>query len=207
MSFLRIKLSSQKLVHRVIYTTFLFLVLFLSITIISYYFLPEGLLKSKNPLHNWENSSNTLLLIFQIFFYNMLSVVVIAIGSLFGQKKEIEANYLSIGYLAFFVMISQNAVVLGTWSFSVVSAAPSLFHRLIGSFDLLHRAGLWEMFGQLLITCSLAHIATIRSSGKKTETRKLREIHLSKNETLVLLTGFAFMLTGAIIEGISIHSL
>ncbi len=207
MSFLRTKLSSQKLVHRVIYTTSLFLVLFVSITIISYFFLPEELLKSKNPLHNWENSNNTLLLIFQIFFYNMLSVAVIAIGSLFGQKKELEANYLSVGYLAFFVLISQNAVVLGTWSFSVVSAAPSLFHRLIGSFDLLHRAGLWEMFGQLLITCSLAHIATIRSSGRKTVTRKLREIRLCRNEKLVLLTGFAFMLTGAIIEAISIHSL
>lgn len=207
MNFLHTKLSSQKLVHRVIYTTFLFLVLFVSITIISYFFLPQGLLKSKNPLHNWENSSNTLLLIFQIFFYNMLSVVVIAIGSLFGQKKELEANYLSVGYLAFFVIIIQNAVVLGTWSFSVDRAAPSLFHRLIGSFDLLHRAGLWEMFGQLLITCSLAHIATICSNGKKTVTRKLREINLSKNEKLVLFIGFALMLTGAIIEAISIHSL
>ncbi|MFT4144185.1 MAG: hypothetical protein QM644_06985 [Mobilitalea sp.] len=137
MSFLRMKLSSQTLLLRVIYTTFTFLVLFLSITIISYFLLPEGFLKSKNPLQNWETSSNTLLLIFQIFFYNMLSVVIIVFGSFFGQKKEIESNYLSVGYLAFFVLISQNAVVLGTWSFSIVSTPPALFHRIIGSFDLL----------------------------------------------------------------------
>lgn len=201
------KLSSYKLVHRLPCAIFLFLIIFISVTIISYFLLPEGLLKNKNPLHSWENSSNTLLLILQIFFYNMLSVVIILFGSFFGQKKETEANYLSIGYLGFFVLIIQNAIVLGTWSFSVVSTAPALFPRIIGSFDLLHRAGLWEMLGQLLITCSLAHIATICSNGKKTVTRKLRDIHLSTSEKLVLLIGFAFMLTGAIIESISINSL
>ncbi len=97
----------------------------------------------------------------------MLSVLVIVLGSLFGQKKELEANYLSIGYLAFFVLICQNGVVLGTWSFSMAGAAVPLLDRIARTFDLAHRAGLWEMMGQLLITCSVAHIATVLTSGKK----------------------------------------
>jgi hypothetical protein len=57
----------------------------------------------------------------QIFFYNMLSIILIFSGSLFGTRKEDEQDYLSLGYLAFFATICINAITLGTWSFSVES--------------------------------------------------------------------------------------
>ena len=204
--FFREKLSSNSLKQRIIFSMLLFLVVFFGVTVISYYFLPEGFLKSKNPLQNWETSSNTFSLTLQIFFYNMLSVLVIILGSLFGQKKESQANYLSIGYLAFFTPICINGVVLGTWSFSMAGEAVPLFERIFGTFDLT-RAGLWEMMGQLLITCAVAHIATILTSGKKTVTRKIRNIHLTGAEKVVLMTGFALMMIGAIIESIAINIL
>ncbi|WP_058301764.1 hypothetical protein [Gorillibacterium timonense] len=204
---IREQLSSRNLLRRVLFSTLFFLVLFFGIMIISHLILPEGVLKNKNPLQNWETSNNTYVLTLQIFLYNMLSVLVISFGSLFGQKKESEAQYLSIGYLAFFAQICINGVVLGTWSFSMGGEAVPLLNRITRTFDLVHRAGLWEMMGQLLITCALAHIATILTSGKTTVTRKFREIHLTRSESIVLITGFALMLTGAIIESLAIHSL
>lgn len=205
--FLHEKLSSNSLKQRVLFSILLFLVVFFGVTITSYYFLPEGFLKSKNPLQNWETSSNTFILILQIFFYNMLSVLIIILGSLFGQKKESQTNYLSSGYLAFFTLICINGVVLGTWSFSMAGEAPPLFDRVFGAFDLIHRAGLWEMMGQLLITCAVAHIAIILTSGRKTVTRKIRHIHLTRAEKIALMIGLSLMMIGAIIESIAINSL
>lgn len=207
MKYLREKLTSNSLKERLLFTIMIFLILFFGVTILSYFLLPEGILKSKNPLQNWETSDNTLILTLQIFFYNMLSVLVILFGSLFGQKKEWEANYFSIGYLAFFTMICINGVVLGTWSFSVESEAVPLLGRITRTFDLVHRAGLWEMTGQSLITCAVARIATVLTSGKNTVTRKIRDIRLAKSEKLVLIMGFVLMLIGAVIESVAINTL
>jgi hypothetical protein len=205
--FFREKLSSNRLKQRVLFSILLFLVLFFGAVVISYFFLPEGFLKNKNPLQSWETSGNTFVLTLQIFFYNMLSVLVIVLGSLFGSKKESETNYLSVGYLAFFIPICINGVVLGTWSFSIESEAVPLIGRIVGTFDLAHRAGLWEITGQLLITCAVAHIAIVLTSGKKTVTRKIRDIHLTRAEKTVLIIGFALMLVGAAIESIAINAL
>lgn len=207
LSFFREKLSSKSLKQRVLFSMLLFGVLFFGIVVISYFFLPEGIVKSKNPLQNWETSRNTFILTLQIFFYNMLSVLVIILGSLFGQKKESHANYLSVGYLAFFTQICINGVVLGTWSFSMAGEAVPLLDRIFGIFDLAHRAGIWEMMGQLFITCAVAHIATILTSGKNTVTRKMRDIHLTRAEKIILTIGFVSMLVGAVIESIAINIL
>ena len=128
-------------------------------------------------------------------------------GSLFGRKKEKEANYLSLGYLAFYVQICINGVVLGTWSFAAADTAVPLIARITHSFDLVHKAGLWEMMGQLLITCAVAHIATVLTNGKETVTRKIKDVHLTTAEKIALTAGFALMLAGAIIESIAINSL
>jgi len=207
MKYLREKLTNNSLKVRIIFTVILFLVMFMGIMIASYYLLPEGLLKNNHPLQGWETSSNIFILSLQIFFYNMLSVLVIILGSLFGQKKEEETNYFSYGYLAFFALICVNGIVLGTWSFSVESLPVPLLGRIIRTFDLIHRAGLWEMMGQLLITCSTAHIATVLTSGKNTTTRKIRDISLTSPERIVIVTGFVFMLIGAVVESIAINML
>lgn len=207
MNYLRQKLSSDRVGVRIIAALILFFILFFGVMTISYYFLPEGLLKNKNPLQNWEASVNTFVLTLQIFFYNQLSVLLILLGSLFAKKKDGEKNYLSVGYTAFFLFISINAIVLGTWSFSVTSEAVPLLGRFTRTFDLAHRAGLWEMLGQLLITCSAAQIATVQTSGKTTVTRKLKDIHLSAGEKVAFLGGLALMLVGAVVESVAINSI
>lgn len=63
------------------------------------------------------------------------------------------------------------------------------------------------MAGQLLITCALADIALVRTSGKETVTQKFRDIHMSKAEKFVLVAGFMLMLVGAVVEALAIGAL
>jgi uncharacterized membrane protein len=137
----------------------------------------------------------------------MLSVLIISLASLFGKKESGEDNYLSIGYMTFYTLIVINGIVLGTWSFSVESDAVALLERIIHIFDLAHRAAFWEMTGQLLIVCAIAHISVFQSSGNSTTKRNLKEIRLQNSEKTALLIGIIFMLIGAVVESLSIHAL
>jgi hypothetical protein len=143
----------------------------------------------------------------QIFLWNQLSVVVILFGNMFASRKNSEQNYFPFGYLAFFTQIAINAVTLGTWSFSVISEAVPLLDRLIGTFDILHRAGLWEMSGQLLILCATAKFSVIMTDGNKSSVRSWKEARLSKQEIFIISGGLIFMLTGAFIESFNIIAL
>lgn len=118
----------------------------------------------------------------QIFCYNGLSVIVIAGASLFGKKAAEEKNYLSVGYLVMLVLVCLNGVVLGTWSFSESTQAISLIGRLVGMFDITHRAALWEITGQIFIASALAHISLVRTSGRVTTTRAFKMIRFSRAE-------------------------
>lgn len=204
MNFLKEKLSSQNLKERIIYSLFIFFVLFISITILSYYILPQGILKGKIPSSNLEVSNNLAISTLRIFAVNLMSVIFIFIGSLFNQKRNGEKNYYSIAYNVFFMLISINAITLGTWSFSVETQAPSLIDRLLGMFNIIKRAGLWEIIGQLLITCSISHIGLLLTNDKETITRNIKSVKLSKSEIVCIILGFIFMLIGALVESIAI---
>ncbi|NLE13477.1 MAG: hypothetical protein GX628_07350 [Clostridiales bacterium] len=207
MGYLRKKLSSNRLSERIIWAAVMFFAMFFGIMLASYFLLPEGLLKNKNPLQSWNTSDSALILALQIFLYNLLSVLIIILASLFARKKSSEADYLSVGYMAYYTLISINSIVLGTWSFSVETEAVPLIDRVAGTFDIIHRAGLWEMTGQLLITCAIAHISVVRSSGSDTIKRNIREIRLANSEKAALLIGIGFMLIGAFVESISINNM
>ena len=205
--YFREKLGGERLRDRVFFAFLAFLALFFGMMVVSHFLLPEGALKNKNPLQQWEESENLAVLTVQIFSYNMLSVLFILLGSLFGGKKEAEAHYFSVGYVAFFTQIAINGVVLGTWSFSMAGPAAPLWDRVLRTFDLTHRAGLWEMTGQMLIACTAARIALIRTSGKTTVTRSLRDVRLTRAEGLTLVSGLILMLAGAFVESRAILSL
>lgn len=207
MKFVHDKLASTALKERILWTVAAFMTLFFACVVLSYYFLPEGILKGKNPLQNWETSKNVAVSTLQIFSFNLISVLVIVSAGLFGQKKTHHKNYLSIGYVAFFALICLNGIVLGTWSFSVETVPVPLFARFLRTFDLVHRAGLWEMLGQLLITCAAAHTSIILTNGKNTETKSLRNIRLLKSEQLVVALGVILMIVGAVVESIAINGM
>jgi hypothetical protein len=206
-SFFRKNLTSENVYIRIAATYILFMAVFFTITVVSYFLLPEGLLRGKHPAQSWDTSNHLLVSTLQIFLFNQLSVVMILIGNTFSSRKNPEQNYLPIGYLAFFTQISINAVTLGTWSFSVITEAVPLLDRIVRTFDILHRAGLWEMSGQLLILCASAKISIIMTDGNKTSVRSWKEVSLSKQEVFILFVGLIFMLTGAFIESFSIISL
>lgn len=203
----RMKLSGESLGDRLLFASLLFFALFFGVMLASHFLLPEGVLKDKNPLQRWEESGDAAMLTLQIFLYNMLSVLFILLGSLFGGKKEQERHYFSVGYVAFFTQIALNGAVLGTWSFSMGEPAVPLIDRVLRTFDLARRAGLWEMTGQMLIACASARVALVRTSGKTTVTRNLREVRLTRAERTALATGLLLMLAGAFVESRAILAL
>ena len=206
MNFIKRKLKSDNLIERITFCIICFFGLFLTVTILSYFLLPEGVLIGKQSA-NFEMSANIFCSSIQIFMWNMISVTVIVIGSLFAQKKIEDKNYLSIGYTAFFVLTIINAVTLGTWSFSVQTEAVPLIERLVGFFNIINNGGLLEMLGQLFVVTSLASISIVLISAKKTTTKKLSDIKLNKYEKIGVLIGITLIYIGALIESISIVSI
>lgn len=199
------KMFSDKRVYiRIMVSLITFLLLFFSVVIVSYFFLPDGILKGKNPLSDFSTSSRLIESTLQIFFYNSISVIVLCFASLFAFSNRNE-SFLSYGYLGLGTQFLINGIILGTWSFSVTNqAVPVLTMRILRTFDIFHRSGLWEMVGQLLVVCALARISFIRSNGKIIETSPLKEIRLTKVEGITIVVGLLLMFLGAFIESYAI---
>lgn len=191
---------SDKVAERILWLSILFFIIFFGTTILSYYLLPEGLLLGKNRISDLKTSENFFLCTAQIFLYNMLSVAFIFVGSMFAKRNEGEKAYRSYGRIGFFVFILLNAVTLGTWSFTGNTNSVPLAARILRTFDIVHNAGLLEMYGQLLITSALATKYLVMTEGRKTSTRSIQEIPFSKSEILTLICGFLLMFAGALVE-------
>ena len=201
---IREKLTSDKLFERIITLTIIFLLVFFGVTILSYYLLPEGFLLNKNNGTNFNTSTNIIICTLQIFAWNMISVVAIFIGSLFSKKNNDKQQYLSLSYLVFIVLILLSAITLGTWSFSVNTESVPLLERIISMFNITERAGLVELYGMLLITCSLANKSLVMSIKNKTITKKMKDIKWNKKEIICAICGMLLMLIAAFIESKSI---
>ena len=201
---IRKKLTSDKLFERIITLTIIFLLVFFGVTILSYYLLPEGFLLSKNNGTNFNTSTNIIICTLQIYAWNMISVVAIFIGSLFSKKNNDQQQYLSLSYLVFIVLILLSAITLGTWSFSFKTESVPLLERIISMFHITERAGLVELYGMLLITCSLANKSLVMSIKNKTITKKMKDIKWNKKEIICAVCGMLLMLIAAFIESKSI---
>ena len=201
---IREKLTSDKLFERIITLTIIFLLVFFGVTIFSYYLLPEGFLLNKNNGTNFNTSTNIIICTLQIFAWNMISVVAIFIGSLFSKKNNDQQQYLSLSYFVFIVLILFSAITLGTWSFSFKTESVPLLERIISMFNITERAGLVELYGMLLITCSLANKSLVMSIKNKTITKKMKDIKWNKKEIICAVCGMLLMLIAAFIESKSI---
>ena len=201
---IREKLTSDKLFERIITLTIIFLLVFFGVTILSYYLLPEGFLLNKNNGTNFNTSTNIIICTLQIFAWNMISVVAIFIGSLFSKKNNDQQQYLSLSYFVFIVLILLSAITLGTWSFSFKTESVPLLERIISMFNITERAGLVELYGMLLITCSLANKSLVMSIKNKTITKKMKDIKWNKKEIICAICGMLLMLIAAFVESKSI---
>ncbi len=84
-----IKFIKQGLVHekvtiRIFTTAALYLMIFFGTSIVSYYLLPDGFLKSKNFLQSWETSKSFIVSTIQIFLYKwivLLGLFFVLIGA------------------------------------------------------------------------------------------------------------------------------
>lgn len=192
------KLFSSNILVRIATLFCVFMFLFFGITILSYFILPEEILLNKNSLTDFQTSNDLLIGAIQIFLWNLISIVFIIIGSMFAHEKN--NICISYGYTAFIVNVVINAITLGTNSFANGSINVSLFERLILTFDITHHAGLIEMLGQLLISCSLATTPLIITVNKRTTVKKIRDIHMQKKEIYIAILGILLIFVGAIIE-------
>ncbi|MBD5134653.1 MAG: hypothetical protein HDT39_01620 [Lachnospiraceae bacterium] len=197
----REKLTSEKLYIRIICLTVIFLIAFIGTVALSYFFLPDGFLNSYSESRDFETSSNLLVSTLQIFLFNQMSVVAILVGSIFAKKRKEKECYLTLGYYCFLLLVLLNAVILGTGSFSSTNTASiPLMERIAGMFHFAQHAGMIEMFGLLLIACSLADKYLVMTHGKNTSTRSIKEITWKKQEILCIIIGILLMLFAAFIE-------
>lgn len=204
---IRGKLTSKNVYVRILWFAILFLVIFFGATIISHYILPEGLLKNANTTRDFDISSNIWLAALKIFSFNLISVVVIMIGSIFANKNNENEEYLSIAYICFIVLVLINGVTLGTWSFSTDAPSIPIIERITSMFQITEHAGLLEMFGQLLITCVMADKYIVMTYKKQTITRHVRDVLWTKKDILLLLLGIILMFVGAWIESRSLMTI
>lgn len=196
--FVRKKLYSDNVWSRIATLLCIFCFVFLGVTIISYYLLPKGFLTRQNNMRDFETSASLLACALQIFSFNMISVLCIAFASLFSKKKD--GMYVSYGYYCFVLLITMNAITLGTGSFSEVLVEVSLFERLVSMLYITKYAGLVEMLGQMLIVCSLANKSLVMTDGKQTTTRKVKEINCTKTEIVVFIFGLLLKFLAALVE-------
>ncbi len=197
---IRENLTSEKISKRIITLSVLFIVIFFGVTTLSYFLLPEGFLLNKNRTADFQTSTNVFLCTIQIFAWNMISISAIFIGSIFSKRNNEKQNYLSMSYYVFFLAISIAAITLGTWSFTVTTESIPLFDRIISMFNITERAGLIELFGTVLITCSLSDKALLMTTKNKTITRKIKDIKWNRNEIICAFIGFMLMLIAAYVE-------
>lgn len=175
------------------------LVVFLAATAAADLALPSGLLRGSAPLAEaarvpslWDGAARILLV-------NLVSVAAIALGSLFGRRRDETTDFLSVGYTVLCVLALVDGLVLGTWSFAVAAAEPTLPEKILGMADLTSRAGLWELAGQALAAAALARCAIVRTTDRHTVVDR-GGVELGRVAAALLVVALLLMAMGALVE-------
>lgn len=169
----------------------------------SYFLLPEGIFRGKHPIiSRIELSDNPYVLTFQIFSYNLVpSFLIIGANLLAQQSKLVKEKSIPIGYTAFFSLTVLFGMITGTWSFDVVTAAPSLGSRVFRLLDIAHNSGLLEFSGYLLLAVTSFRFTLWYSDRKKIiRSRSWKEVELPTFEKVIFASGFVILLIAALVE-------
>jgi len=187
-----------------------YILIFVPVVVFSYLLLPDGILRGKHPIvSTLEFSPNLWASTLQIFAYNLIPISLIIATNLLAQKSRISKDrFLPIGYIAFWGVTFFWGLILGTWSFEVVTEAPPLYLRLIRGFDILHHAGFYELSAYLLAAVTSFKFILWYSDGKNIiASKRWEDIKLSKSEKIIFVFAFILLLTGAFIESYGIIKL
>jgi hypothetical protein len=180
-----------------------FFALFEPVTVLSFYLLPQGVLTGKHPIiSQLRFSSNLWISTLQIFGYNLIPTFLIIGANLLAQQSRLsEDKYVPVGYTAFWGLTIFFAVIVGTWSFDVVSAAPPLYHRLVRILDIFHHSGLFEFSAYLLAAVTSFKFTLWYSDRKKiVASRTWKDVNLTKLEKMVLILAFVLLFCAAFVE-------
>jgi len=180
-----------------------FFALFEPVTVLSFYLLPQGVLTGKHPIiSQLRFSPNLWVSTLQIFGYNLLPTLLIIGANLLAQQSRLsEEKYVPIGYTAFWGLTIFFAVVVGTWSFDVISTAPPLHCRLVRILDVFHHSGLLEFSAYLLVAVTSFKFTLWYSDRKKiVASRAWKDVNLTKVEKILLILAFVLLICAALIE-------
>jgi len=184
--------------------------IFISVTILSYFILPYALFRGVHPIVSRLEFSPTIwILTLQIFGYNLIATSLIIGANLIAQKFRLLNNkFVPIGYFAFLSLIIIAALYLGTWSFEVVTEAPPLYLRLVSTFDIFHRSGLLELSAYLLAAAVSFKFTLWYSDGKRIiKSKRLKDIKLTASEKVIFILVFVLLFYSAFIESYRIIQL
>ena len=207
MKFFKIGVSHQNILIRLLSIMFFYWLIFSLCVTLSHIFLPEGFLKGVNTGGKIAFSSNVIISTFQIFLYNVISLVAIIIGSLFAKRKNEKETFLSLGIQVLFVLAIIFGVTLGTNSFGVEVDNTSLVNKFLGLCNVFKYSALWETTGLILFTTAFSQKALVLTTGKNTITKSIRKWSFNKSEVFLILIGLTLMIIGAFIESNSINIL
>lgn len=180
-----------------------FFALYVSAVVLSYYLLPEGILRDRHPIISRLRFSPSLCVsTLQIFGYNLIPTTLIIGANLLAQQSRVcEDRFVPIGYTAFWGLTVLFALVTGTWSFGIVTVAPPLHRRLLRLLDVFHRAGLLEFSAYILAATTSFKITLWYSDRKKViETRRWKDVSLSRPEAILLVVALVLLLCAALVE-------
>jgi hypothetical protein len=184
-----------------------FFILYVAATVISFCLLPEGFLRGKHPIiRRLEFSPDLWASALLIFGYNLVPTFLILGASLLAQQSRLSRErFVPIGYTAFWGLAVLFGVVVGTWSFELVTPAPPLFHRFVRLFDVLHHAGLLEFSAYLLVAAVSYKFTLWYSDGRKiVASRTWKDITLGRSEKVLFALAFALLLCAALVESYGI---
>ncbi len=187
-----------------------FLLIFISVTVLSYFLLPDAFLRGKHPIVSRLEFSPTLWIsTLQIFGYNLIPTsLIIGANSIAHKYRISNGKFVPIGYIAFWGILIMCALYLGTWSFEVVTEAPSLFFRLVSTFDVFHRSGFSELSAYLLAAAVSFKFTLWYSDGKKIiKSKKWKDIKLTISEKIIFILVFVLLFCSASIESYRIIQL
>jgi len=184
-----------------------FFLLFVSVVLLSYAVLPQGCLRGKHPIISQLRFSRTAWVsTLQIFGYNLIPTTLIILANLIAQQSRlVKERYVPVGYTAFWGLTILFAVITGSWSFDVATAAPPLLSRLTRLLDVVHHSGLVEFSAYLLAAVVSFRFTLWYSDGRRiTASRDWHDIKLTGPEKAFLTLAFLLLLCAAYIESLAL---
>jgi hypothetical protein len=202
--------TNESVFKRILFLYFWFFIVYIFFTIVSHFIFPEGFFRGSNPVINGlELSKSVFTSWIQIFIYNCFPLTLIIASNLLTAKYNFSnERFIPMGYLAFTTLTIICAVYLGTWSFEVITQAPSLMNRIVLTFDIAHNSGLVELSSYLIGAAASYNLSLWYCDNKKVLfTKKAKDIKLNLSEKVLLPFTFVLLLSATLIEAISISKI